>query len=204
MKEICPSLYGEYAAGTMDEGLALIVASYLSVSGCPEARAQVGTCHKLAGTMLETLCEPVEMTEGSLQSVLAKLDQMPDPCAGKAPIALCDDLTLPAPIAALMGCHGGKLKWRSIGGGSKMAVLPRPACGSHMMALHIAPGRKLPEHKHEGLELTLVLRGAYSDEQGTYVAGTLTCNEPGTTHNPVAHDTDGCVCISAVKGMVFT
>jgi anti-sigma factor ChrR (cupin superfamily) len=32
----------------------------------------------------------------------------------------------------------------------------------------------------------------------------LSCNEPGTTHNPVAHDTDGCVCISAVKGMVFT
>jgi putative transcriptional regulator len=72
------------------------------------------------------------------------------------------------------------------------------------MVLHIAPGRRLPEHSHTGLELTLVLRGAYSDEAGHYPAGTLAVKEPDSRHTPVADARSGCICITAVKGMVFS
>jgi putative transcriptional regulator len=193
-------LLTEYAMGRMDDGLALIVASYLSY--CPDARALVTDCQKLGGTMLETLCEPVNMREGSLQRVLGMLDEPAKPCADKREkMALCDDINLPAPIAALLCGCGSTMKWRGIGGGSRMAMLPRPCCGSQIMALDIAPGRAMPRHEHTGVELTLVLRGAYNDEFGHYPTGTLAINEPGTVHTPVADARQGCVCISAVQGV---
>ena len=201
MKEPCALLLTEYAMGRMDDGLALIVASYLSY--CPDARAHVTDCQKLGGTMLETLCEPVNMRDGSLQRVLAMLDA-PAPAPQKPrreKMALCDEINLPEPIAALLCGCGRTMKWRGIGGGSRMAMLPKPCCGSQVMALDIAPGRAMPQHEHTGVELTLVLRGAYNDEFGHYPAGTLAINEAGTIHTPVADARQGCVCISAVQGV---
>jgi putative transcriptional regulator len=199
MKEPCAILLTEYAAGTMDDGLALVVASYLSF--CADSRAHVKQCQTLAGTMLETLCEPVGMRDGSLQSVLARLDAPAPVKAHREKMNLCDDIALPEPVAALLcGCDS-QVKWRGIGGGSRIAILPKQCCGSTVMALNIAPGRAMPRHEHSGIELTLVLRGAYNDEFGHYPAGTLAINEAGTTHTPVADARQGCVCISAVQGV---
>ena len=199
LQEPCALLLTEYAAGTMDDGLALVVASYLSF--CADARAHVTDCQILAGTMLETLCEPVTMREGSLQSVLARLDAPAPAKACREKMTLCDEIALPEPIAALLcGCDS-QMKWRGIGGGSRMAMLPKPCCGSQVMALDIAPGRAMPRHEHTGIELTLVLRGAYNDEFGHYPAGTLAINEAGTIHTPIADARQGCVCVSAVQGV---
>lgn len=199
MKEPCALLLTEYAAGKMDDGLALIVASYLSF--CPDARAHVTDCQKLAGTMLETLCEPVNMRDGSLQRVLAQLDAPVPKKACREKMTLCDEITLPEPIAALLCGCGSTMKWRAIGGGSRIALLPKPCCGSQVMAMDIAPGRAMPRHEHTGMELTLVLRGAYNDEFGHYTTGTLAIHEAGTAHTPVADARQGCVVISAIQGI---
>lgn len=199
---ICPSLYSEYTAGTMDEGLALLVASFLSY--CPDARAHVGNCTKVAGAMLETLSDPVGMKEHSLQNVLMRLDEE-EKCPGFEDFMLAEDLALPAPLCAFLCTQGQVLKWRKMGRGGRFAVLPRPSCGTRIAVFDIAPGGKLPPHKHKGVELTLILRGAYQDEEGYHNEGTLHCNnEDSAPHTPSADTQRGCLCITATQGLQFT
>jgi putative transcriptional regulator len=198
---ICPSLYGDYAAGTLDEGLALVVASYLCY--CPEARAHVGNCAKMAGAMLESLTDPVGMKDNSLQNVLLRLDEE-EKCAAAADIALADGVMLPKPLCALLCAHGRGLKWRRMGRRSRYAHLPRTNGGTRITVFDIAPGRRLPGHRHRGTELTLILRGAYSDERGHYTEGTLAVTGADAQHSPVADAQRGCLCITATQGLYFT
>ena len=82
-----------------------------------------------------------------------------------------------------------------------MAQMPRACDQTQIMAMDVAPGKPLPQPAHDGMILTLVLRGAYNDETGHYTAGTLAIYDAGADNHPVADARQGCVCISAIEGM---
>lgn len=50
--------------------------------------------------------------------------------------------------------------------------------------LRFAPETKAPGHKHSGGEEIFVIEGAFSDEHGTYPAGTWVRNPHGSGHTP--------------------
>lgn len=68
--------------------------------------------------------------------------------------------------------------------------------------LRYAPGARVPEHIHRGLETVLVLAGAQSDEHGTYQAGTLAVNPPESVHS-VSSETGCVVLIQWTKPVEF-
>ncbi|WP_415011575.1 cupin domain-containing protein [Amaricoccus sp.] len=53
------------------------------------------------------------------------------------------------------------------------------------------------EHGHRGLELTLVLGGAFSDETGLFRAGDLEVADESLGHVPRATDDGPCLCVAA-------
>ena len=59
----------------------------------------------------------------------------------------------------------------------------------------------LPEHGHHGGELTLVLRGGFSDVTGRYGPGDVEDVDNEIEHRPVA-DPEGCVCLVGSEGPV--
>ena len=59
--------------------------------------------------------------------------------------------------------------------------------------LRYQPGARVPEHLHPALETLLVLEGRQSDESGTYGAGTMVLNPPGSTHS--VRSDEGCVVL---------
>lgn len=59
--------------------------------------------------------------------------------------------------------------------------------------LRYAPGAAVPAHHHDGLEVISVLDGAQSDESGTYRAGDVVLNPPGTSHS--VWSDEGCVVL---------
>jgi anti-sigma factor ChrR (cupin superfamily) len=65
--------------------------------------------------------------------------------------------------------------------------------GSSGAVLKYEPGASTPRHRHVGYETIVVLEGTQSDEAGTYRAGDLVVNFPGTIHR-VATET-GCVVL---------
>jgi putative transcriptional regulator len=66
----------------------------------------------------------------------------------------------------------------------------------HSSLLHIQPGGSVPEHTHNGYELTLLLDGEFSDELGDYVPGDFILLDKAHTHQPKSEI--GCLCLTVV------
>lgn len=58
--------------------------------------------------------------------------------------------------------------------------------------LHISKGGRIPEHQHKGYELTLLLEGSFSDENGTYQKGDFIWLDGSQSHSPYTEE--GCLC----------
>lgn len=67
----------------------------------------------------------------------------------------------------------------------------------HTSLLHIEPGGSVPEHTHNGFELTVLLSGTFSDDEGEYVAGDFIMLDGRHQHNPVSEH--GCLCYTVAN-----
>ena len=70
---------------------------------------------------------------------------------------------------------------------------PVGGTGSSASILRYHPGARVPRHAHAGHEHIFILAGAQRDERGTYRAGTLVINQPGTSHDVVSDE--GCTVL---------
>jgi len=59
--------------------------------------------------------------------------------------------------------------------------------------LRYEPGASVPLHMHPDVEMILVLDGAQSDALGTYGAGDLVINPPGSQHSVISDK--GCIVL---------
>jgi putative transcriptional regulator len=55
----------------------------------------------------------------------------------------------------------------------------------------------MPAHGHGGMELTLVLKGAYRDEADRFARGDIEVANEDTDHTPVAEAGEDCICLVA-------
>ena len=62
--------------------------------------------------------------------------------------------------------------------------------------LKIPVGRPVPEHGHNGREMTLVLAGSFKDEFGSFSRGDVQDVDQDTVHQPVAGMVEDCVCLA--------
>ena len=67
----------------------------------------------------------------------------------------------------------------------------RPCTGS-------GPGRVMPSHTHDGSEVTLVLRGGFSDPTGHYRRGDIAIADRDLDHHPRADDDEDCICFAVI------
>lgn len=180
------SLLAAYASGAIEHAFALAIASHVSL--CMECRARL-TAHEAAGgAVLEEMSE-LEVSASLKASVLDLLDApvKPKPTYQRSG-------AYPAPIVAAL--KGSEPKWRSVGTGVKQAILHSdPECTARL--LYIPPGQAVPDHGHNGLELTLVLQGSFSDETGTFGVGDIEVADQDLEHTPIAGAGPACICLAA-------
>jgi putative transcriptional regulator len=175
-----------YAAGTLPEALALVVATHLGQ--CTACRGALATLEATAGVLLDDL-PPVPLSIDALDQLLLRLHE---PAPPPPPIL---NLDLPAPLNRVP--FG---RWWPVGRGIRYR--PLQTAGSAWGGLILAqPNRSLPRHGHAGLELTCILSGAFADGHGEYAAGDL--SEPVADHDtpPVVIGSQPCLCLIASEGM---
>ncbi len=78
--------------------------------------------------------------------------------------------------------------------GVETKLLYTEASGRRTMLVRVAPGAKLPAHRHVGVEQSFVLAGTLVDEDGTCGAGNFVWRKPGSVHT--AWSPDGCVVLA--------
>ncbi len=204
--DLYEALMMEYATGALDQSLSMVVASHLTLS--TRGRRTVALCESIGGAFVAESCEPVAMSERSLQIVMGRLDSGAEesrPAARSYESAYkCywGDTHLPQPLHHHMESEGkGKARWnwifpgvaaKKISGQDRLRAEPMS-----VFLVDAKPGARLPTHRHGSREITLVLRGTFSDENGFYGPGDLLIMDGNTRHTPVADKGVGCACIVA-------
>ena len=180
-----------YSAGLLPEAFSLVTACHLSL--CEEARAAAESFDDVGGILLEGI-EPVAVGDRSLSQTLARIGTEATP---PEPRAVATGGLFPAPLRAIAG-DPDDVPWRPVGGGVKQALLPCAGEGS-VRLLHIEPGTSVPSHGHQGMEMTLVLQGAFSDKHGRFARGDLEYRDEPESHAPMAERGEACICLAATE-----
>lgn len=180
-----------YSAGTLPEAFSLMVASHVSL--CDTCRAQMESFDALGGEILDAVDENgSRMTENALPATLALI-------AGGAPIEVETPRNaggvLPGPLQEYVGGDLDSVRWRGIGMGVKQAILPTSKDATARL-LFIPAGTAMPDHGHNGMEMTMVLKGAFQDELDYFARGDVEIADSDTHHTPVADIHEDCICLA--------
>jgi putative transcriptional regulator len=178
-----------YAAGTLPEAFNLVMATHVSLSD--DSRARLGAMEAVGGSVLESCA--AEMAAGSLERALERAGTTPQ-ANGRVPLKA--EGIFPAPLADFVGHGLDDVRWKSVGMGVKQAIL-RNDGGATVRLLRIPAGRAMPDHGHGGMELTLVLQGAFVDGNNRYGRGDLEVADQNMDHTPVAEAGEDCICLAA-------
>ena len=180
-----------YAAGALPQAFDLVVASHVSLSA--DARARLDGLEALGGVFLDQT-DGADLAEGSFEQVMARINgDAPEEAGYPVPAT---DAVFPAPLRDAVGGGLETVQWRGIGMGVKQAIIHDDEHGTARL-LSIPAGGEMPKHSHRGLELTLVLKGAFRDEDGRYARGDIEEAGEETHHTPVAEADEDCVCLIA-------
>ena len=180
-----------YASGAADEATGLIVAAHLAY--CAACRLQSRELEALGGSLLQEL-SPVPMSDAALNAALMKLD---GPFERPARAASRDGT--PAPLRSYIGGDLSDVRWRRVSPLlSYLPVFRRGGVTARL--LRGVPGAQTGRHGHAGLEYTLVLKGGFSDETGSYAPGDLQIMEGEMHHNPVADPGEPCINLAVTTG----
>jgi len=197
----------DYAAGSLPLAQSLCVMAHLAY--CAPCRAQLNQLNSIGGALIEQLA-PTPVSNTLLDRVMSQIDERQHPAvsvqhkvAAQPLIQTNDDGPLPDVISKLAHCDINTLRWHRI---SKSLGLARLTTGDrkHEAALyHIRAGGRIPQHRHSGTEITVVLRGSFSDHEGVYQNGDFVIRDSSDkSHAPTATLDDDCLCLAVLDSPV--
>ncbi|MBT8476439.1 MAG: transcriptional regulator [Rhodobacteraceae bacterium] len=180
-----------YSAGTLPEAFDLVVATHVSL--CDECRARMDSFDAVGGVVLED-CAETAMSEDSLAATMALIEN--GDSVAQAPRVASKGSVFPSPLQEYVNGDLDAVKWRGLGGGVKQAVL-KTSKDASVRLLRIPAGAKMPDHGHRGTEMTLVLKGAFRDEDDRFARGDVEIADEHLHHTPIAEEGEDCICLAA-------
>ncbi len=188
------------ASGTLSEGEAMFARTCLSF--VPEAANDLALAQTLGGAALERAPQAA-LKADARASLLAALDgaEMEPATSSPAPSPAPrkerqQGGVMPAVLQDYAGGDVDRMKWSYLGPGMKKVRLWQNDKGQTLWMLRAQPGVKIPEHTHEGTELTLVLKGSFHDAFGHYGPGDVEETDNSHTHDLVIDEGGECICLA--------
>lgn len=182
-----------YAAGALPEALSAVVATHVRM--CARCRKELATLEMLGGAVLAKLPHadsPVSTANPTNDVALAMEPVSPRP-GGNAPRS-----DAAAVLSRLTDDGLTTVPWRRLAPGVWHYPLRlSPGSKGDLRLFKVAPGQTMPVHGHGGTELTLMLHGSYTDENGRFDLGDLADLDQEHEHAPSADPKTGCICLIA-------
>lgn len=181
------------ASGTLDEALGVVAASH--VWWCAKCRDALKEAERVGGYLLNKLtrCDNnVTPGDGRAPDEGRGADDTPQRAA---------NIGLPLPVASRLGGMSlSDIRWRWAVPGLSLHELAVSKGGKgRLFLMRIGPGRAVPQHGHGGEELTLILRGSYSDRFGRFAIGDIAVLHENLVHRPIVDKQDNCICLVATE-----
>jgi putative transcriptional regulator len=182
------SLLIEYAAGSVSEARALLVATHVAL--CPACRAAVRDGEVVGGVLLRDSAYRVGVGDPREPTALVAAPPTPTAASPMSPF--------PSPLREYVRQPLAGLAWTPVWRG--MSEYPLPQFANGVRLLSIPGGRRMPRHTHDGEELTLVLQGSFADATGHYAKGDVATADASIDHQPRAGAGEMCLCLAVEDG----
>jgi len=201
------NLLAEFAAGSIEYAQALAISAHLHY--CPQCRSKVNELNCLGGALLALGAQTNQTADNeplSFNQLMSAIDKRENETNTKTVIEPNID-TIPAkyrrlPKAVRKLVSEQTVNWKHVTVGLQSANLVTGQDKYGVYLQNIAAGNTVPEHDHRGSEVTVVLKGSISDEDGVYQAGDFIFKQPGDIHLPIASSNEDCLCLSIQQAPV--
>lgn len=194
----------EYACGTLNEGMEVLVACHLTL--CPKCRKQARDADQMGGYFIDE-AEPLKPRLSAVEvlrniSTVATNDSVSNSTATNAKVPDYSKAArhgIPKPLARQLSSNFDELNWKPLAKGIQQINLKRGGSKKDgaFKLLKLQPGVELIEHSHGHQELTLILQGSYSDEYGQYGVGDVADLGAEHQHKPVIDSDIPCIALIA-------
>lgn len=187
-------LLAGYAAGTLSYPAQALVGAHLELSD--RNRGYVSSLESLGGVSLSDVA-PVAFDDRD--SMLSAIFSDDAPISNDNMPLVQSSTNVPHSLQSIIGRSMDGLPWKTLLPGVKECKFGEiDGCASSL--LWVRAGRAMPSHTHHGTELTLVLQGGFSDEDGHFVSGDLAFADGDVDHKPIADEGDDCICFAVTAG----
>jgi putative transcriptional regulator len=179
------------AAGTLDDAHAIVAATHISL--CPQCRSSFKNSEAIGGGILADQVDEA-VTQTCRAATLASLDAVP---LSLKSVSENRSGELPAVLRRAIGQSSlENIKWTRKLPGIAIYDVPLPkGTKSKLKLLSLDKGKAMPDHGHNGEELTLVLKGSYSDKMGRFKAGDVADLAEDVEHQPIVDSDENCICL---------
>ena len=200
---------GEYANGLLNEALEVVVVSHLTL--CPSCRSRSELADRMGGYFIET--SDYAKPALSAQQLLARahsdsssVDSFGEISSDHSnpdsppPVIMPG---IPQPLARRLPANLDQISWKRLSKGIQHVDLSAAVNNKGAFKLlKLEPGTEVLEHSHGEHELTLVLRGSYTDDIGRFSVGDVADLGPKDSHKPVIDSEEPCIALIATNSPI--
>lgn len=185
-----------HAACREHPAVGLLVATHAAL--CEQCRGTFAELETVGSLLLEENRD-MPMSAASRQRTLAAARAAlrapaaahgPDP---SGPAGLGSTATVDSVLAIRDNPQCGTWQWRAPG--VREVRLPLQWNGIAVRVARLRSGLHIPQHTHDGRELTLVLSGSLRDSRATYRAGDVADYDSTVSHEQFVDSTEDCFCL---------
>ncbi len=197
----------EYVSGSLPEAQALCIATHLEF--CPQCRADINALTEIGASLFSATDDTTPLNPQVLDAVWQSITPDNNPPPAVAIQAESHPTSVPAypdsfprALRKLIPDGTSGLPWKNIGSRLSVAKLHRIDAERDVSLHRLQPGGVVSDHDHGGREITVVLSGSFSDQNGQYHPGDFLVREPGETHRPTASEDNECICLAVCDAPV--
>ncbi len=187
-----------YTAGDLDSASSIMLSAHLEM--CSHCRARVDTLENTQAQQLAlTPSEPLSDELNNLLGTILCHQEMPQKEAhdsDKATEAHIEVNSKTFRLPRVLQRHEDQIgPWSRLPGNIKRANVSTSG-HSKMNFIYMDCNSSLPQHTHQGQEITLVLAGEFIDEHATYKPGDFIIQTPKHQHSPKTREDQDCLCLT--------
>jgi putative transcriptional regulator len=193
-----PDDLAAYSSGAAPEWLSLVVACHLTY--CAECRDEVKLLDELGGALLDSLDDGVRDDRLIVPATPARQADVP-------PVRTFDDSPLARSIPRPLHAYFKEPvpAWRFMAPGVKHVPISLTVRDMPARLFQFKPGLVIPDHRHTGTELVLVLDGILEDTatRDVFHTGDLSRRDDESgRHGNIVTSPDPCICLVVTDGPV--
>lgn len=210
------NLLVEFAAGTLAPAQAIAISAHLHY--CVRCRNEVATLEAVGGALLSITPEQTPKNTDatpmpSFDDLMTRIDEQDKTTTtvknNSASLNASNEATqahpalhqkLPRAVSKML--RNKPIQWKRVTAELKSSSLTAGQDQYAVSLQKIAAGGKVPEHDHRGSEMTVVLKGSFSDEDNAYQLGDFLLKNPGDIHRPMSASNEDCLCLAVEEAPV--